>query len=99
MTGIDVGPMADFFQLPHSLIAEALTIQELEIFLEIPMFEILSKIGWTPRHDDHPHIAKMIKRFHDVSLWIATNIVKKETREERAQMIQTFLSIAEVILI
>lgn len=88
--------MSDFFRIPSSLIAEALTLQEWYLFAEIPPSEILDKIGWHEKKKECPGIYNIIQRFRKMSLWVSTTIVRKETREERTACIEKFLEIAHV---
>lgn len=40
----------------------------------------------------------VINRFNLVSLWVATEIVKKEKLNERLKLIKKFIKIAEVLI-
>lgn len=77
-------------------VARQMTLLESELFSAIEPRECLNQ-AWNKsgREDNAPHILAMIRRFNEVSRWVATEIVKAESVQIRAVLLNRFIVIAE----
>ena len=88
----------EFLSQNTQFIANALTLHDFSLFSKIAAHEILMKSGWTlSRVTVVPSLDAMSKRFNDVSLWVATEILgRANDRAHQAGVIEKFIDIAEV---
>lgn len=87
----------NFLDLDDEEIARQLTLIEYDTFAAIKPAELLNQAWAKPALQKRaPNILAMIERFNNVSLWVATMIVKVENVKVRAKMMAKCVSIAKV---
>jgi hypothetical protein len=76
-------------------IARQMALIDFELFSRIEAKEFLDQ-GWTGDEKEicAPNITRITQRFNTVSLWVATEIVRRERMESRAKAICKFIKIA-----
>eukprot|EP01102_Stenamoeba_stenopodia_P015304 TRINITY_DN51_c0_g4_i1.p1 TRINITY_DN51_c0_g4~~TRINITY_DN51_c0_g4_i1.p1 ORF type:complete len:590 (-),score=118.75 TRINITY_DN51_c0_g4_i1:329-2098(-) len=79
--------------IPAIETARQLTLIESYMFRQIPKDEYLNKGFNNP--ELAPYMNSLIKRFNDVTSWIASEILNRETPKERAAVIGKFLEIGQ----
>jgi len=62
-------------ELEPTEIARVLTIDEFEIFADVPPLEFVTKGGWLPKETKTPNLDKLSERFNKVSRWVTTSVV------------------------
>eukprot|EP01097_Dermamoeba_algensis_P006799 TRINITY_DN4237_c0_g1_i1.p1 TRINITY_DN4237_c0_g1~~TRINITY_DN4237_c0_g1_i1.p1 ORF type:complete len:396 (-),score=88.60 TRINITY_DN4237_c0_g1_i1:844-2031(-) len=79
-------------------VARQLTLLDYDIYQAIKPTELLSK-NWLLEESRYlaPNIGIMIKRFNDVSRWVATTILKTSQVKQRTKVLLRFLKIAEYL--
>ncbi|GAM27027.1 hypothetical protein SAMD00019534_102020, partial [Acytostelium subglobosum LB1] len=77
---------------PPEIIARELTIMEYELITSLTTNEFSQK-AWTKEHQA-ANIQNFIIWFNRIVSWVSTKIVSKETPEERAVIIESFINIA-----
>eukprot|EP01130_Rhizamoeba_saxonica_P012726 TRINITY_DN539_c0_g1_i4.p1 TRINITY_DN539_c0_g1~~TRINITY_DN539_c0_g1_i4.p1 ORF type:complete len:1408 (-),score=441.14 TRINITY_DN539_c0_g1_i4:86-4309(-) len=80
-------------------LARQLTLIESSIWRNIRAWEFV-KGGWTKPNKDKlaPNIVMLTTRFNWVSAWVATEIIKGETKKARVATITKFIDVAEECL-
>jgi len=56
-------------------IARVLTIDEFELFAEVPIIEFVAKGGWAPKSEKTPAVDRLSERFNKISRWVTTTVV------------------------
>ena len=80
-------------------IARQLTLIDFQLFASIKPFECLNQNWMKAAHDDlSPNVMKMIRRFNEVSGWIASEILKFKDLPTRTKALKQIIEIAEVCL-
>ena len=78
-------------------IARQLTLIEFDVFKDISSSELLNQAWNKPKlRYRSPNVLKMIDNFNNISLWMSSLILMKETSRERAAQIKKIVKIAEV---
>ena len=81
-------------------IARQLTLIDFQLFASIKPFECLNQNWMKAAHDDlSPNVMKMIRRFNEVSGWIASEILKFKDLPTRTKALKQIIEIAEVCLL
>jgi len=77
-------------------IARQLTLIEFTTYAAIKPAELLNQSWNKPKLKPRaPHVTKMIDRFNEVSVWVATAILKATKVKSRAKIMAKFIKIAE----
>jgi len=76
-------------------IARQLTLIEHELFKAIQTQEMMKQRWIKEKKNRTPNIHKMINRFNEVSLWVASEIVRVEDLKTRAIVLNRFIFIAQ----
>ncbi|EFA83768.1 Ras guanine nucleotide exchange factor [Heterostelium album PN500] len=73
-----------------------MTLIEFEIYKKIKPPELLNQ-SWNKTKLKHraPNVLKMIDRFNNVSMWVATMIIQTQKVKARARMMTRFIKIAD----
>jgi len=96
-------PYKRFIDIPTEEFAKQLTLMEQEDFAKITISEY-SHLNFSKpdKMERAPHVVKMIKRFNDMSYWVATTIIRAEgtdqSPKQRAQIITNFITVMEILL-
>lgn len=77
-------------------LARQLTLIEFNLYRNIKAWEFFNQ-AWTKKNKETAclNVLKMIKRFNEVSGWVADEILKVEKLRDRTQILGKFLEIAE----
>ncbi|KAL1493112.1 hypothetical protein ABEB36_011238 [Hypothenemus hampei] len=79
-------------------IAEQLTYIDHQIFMQIAPEELMGHAWMKPNKEERaPHIVMMTKRFNDVSRLIASEIVRKTDIVARAETIEKWAAVADIV--
>eukprot|EP01126_Amoeba_proteus_P049883 TRINITY_DN5854_c0_g2_i2.p1 TRINITY_DN5854_c0_g2~~TRINITY_DN5854_c0_g2_i2.p1 ORF type:complete len:341 (+),score=83.29 TRINITY_DN5854_c0_g2_i2:219-1241(+) len=73
-------------------LARQLTITDFELFQGIEAVELIG-CPWTKKGAElnAPHVMEMIKRFNNISFWVATEIVATPNKKQRLAVLKQFL--------
>eukprot|EP01132_Coremiostelium_polycephalum_P005608 gene5608-6979_t len=84
------------YDIDEEEIARQMTLIEFDIFRKIKPPELLNQ-SWNKTKLKHraPNVLKMIDRFNNVSMWVATMIIQTVKVKARARMMARFMKIAE----
>jgi len=76
-------------------IAEQLTLISWDIFSSIDLHELLNG-AWSNVKTRHtaPHVISLIKRFNQISFWVASTVLYSESLKERSMLISRWINIA-----
>jgi hypothetical protein len=55
-----------------------------------------SRLTLCPKEIHSPHVLKMIRRFNQVSLWVATSILQAPDNSTRVATLSHFINVAQV---
>ncbi|KAJ5074401.1 guanine nucleotide exchange factor [Anaeramoeba ignava] len=79
-------------------IARQLTLYEFNIYKQIKPKELLNQ-AWNKQKLKHnsPNVIRLIERFNDLSVWIATSIISQIKLANRVSMIIKFIKIGEYL--
>jgi len=89
-------PDLSWVDIDEEEIARQLTLIEFGIFQAIQPSELLNQAWSRPRlRHRSPNVLKMIHRFNDFSLFVASSIVKQDKVKNRAKIMAKFIRIAE----
>lgn len=77
-------------------IARQITLIEFEVFKAISPTQCLNQ-AWIKQNkqDIAPDVLKMIRFSNDISAWVYTEILKRDTPKDRADAIKIFIRIAQ----
>jgi len=80
-----------------TVLVQQLCLIEQRLHRDIPKME-LSDLGWTKRKKGNEATAVMaiIARFNEFSRWVAYEILKGPTADQRAKIIEKFIRICDV---
>jgi len=88
-----------FSKLSASDIAEQLTVIEAEYFQQLHPIDLLSQVLKTGKtsgnSDPSPNLTKIICRFNQVSLWVATSIVTAPNEKIQVKTIKQFIRVSK----
>ncbi|KAJ5079686.1 ras guanine nucleotide exchange factor i-related [Anaeramoeba ignava] len=89
-------PKLSIFDVNEEEIARQLTLIEFQVYTKISPTELLNQ-AWNKAKYKHraPNVLAFIQRFNDVSLWVATCVVRRDKPKSRANIINKFIKIAE----
>ncbi|GAM22778.1 hypothetical protein SAMD00019534_059530 [Acytostelium subglobosum LB1] len=84
------------YDIDEEEIARQMTLIEFEIYKRIKPPELLNQ-SWNKVKLKHraPNVLKMIDRFNNVSMWVATMIIETPKVKARARMMTRFIKIAD----
>jgi len=88
------GKYKGFFDFDDLEVARQITLMEFEWFSQIQPTEFLSQ-NWVQSKSDAPNICEMIKRSNKIPYWVATEIMQRDSAEERVTMLRKFITIAD----
>lgn len=88
----------DLFDVDEEEIARQLTLIDFEIYSSIKMSELLNQSWNKPklRHRS-PNVIRMINRFNETNLWVATSILRQEKIRDRTRTMAKFIRIADYL--
>eukprot|EP01133_Synstelium_polycarpum_P008684 gene8684-10202_t len=86
------------YDVEEEEVARQMTLIEFEIYKKIKPPELLNQ-SWNKTKLKHraPNVLKMIDRFNNVSMWVATMIIQTQKVKARARMMTRFIKIAEYL--
>lgn len=76
-------------------IARQITLIEYDLYCKIKPWECINQ-AWTKptKNEKAPNIMEMIRRFNQVSRWVATSILQEQTPKDRAEVMSHFIDVA-----
>jgi len=96
-------PSFSFLSSRTSLLARELTLLDSQIFLQIRPFECLNQ-AWNNKDkkkamDMSPHIVLLLRRFNEVSSWIASEIVSARQLQTRVNLVLKLIKLIKKLAI
>jgi len=81
--------------IPTNTFATQLTIMEQELFVDVQPGEFLKEAWQSPHRDTlSPRLSTLVKRFNEVSYWVATQIVTSPGTKLQTMAIRKFIKVA-----
>jgi len=81
--------------IPANTFATQLTVMEQELFCDVQPSEFLKESWQTPHRESlAPRLSALVKRFNEVSYWVATQIVTCPTVKLQTMAIRKFIKVA-----
>lgn len=82
----------NFLEINSATLAEIITMREFQAFCLVTPLELTNKIGWPiEKVAECPGINKIIHMFHQLSLWVATEIVSKESESDKIKCLEKII--------
>jgi len=87
--------LTDLTGLPTADIATSMTIIDFKLFSNVKLSEIMEKVGWLGKRSQATsvNILKLINRCNEVSGWVATEVLQRIGKAQRA-CVQKFIEVA-----
>ncbi|KAJ5076989.1 ras guanine nucleotide exchange factor i-related [Anaeramoeba ignava] len=88
-------PTLSIFDVDEEEIARQMTLIDFQLYTKIEPTELLNQ-SWNKSKYKHkaPNVLAFIQRFNDVSLWVATSVVRQDSLKSRMGVIVKFIKIA-----
>lgn len=91
-------PSLSLMDINDEELARQLTLMEFETFRAIRPSELLNQVWNKPKQRHRaPNVVKMIRRFNEISNWVATSIVGSEKIRQRVKVMTKFLRLADIL--
>jgi hypothetical protein len=84
-------------EIPLNEIAIQLTILEYEDFIKLQEHELYN-VKWRTNPDSTPSVHYLSRKFDQISLWVANEIIHSHDDDDRVEKISKFLKIAKYLL-
>jgi len=89
-------PQKEWRILSEEQLAQQLTLIDHELYCTVQPEEFLKRSWNSPLRDVlAPHLKVLVKRFNEVSFWVATQILMSPSPKLQAKMIKKFIRLAE----
>ncbi|KAI8912252.1 hypothetical protein DFJ77DRAFT_467482 [Powellomyces hirtus] len=87
---------------PAHAVAQHFCVVEQELVLAIPWMQLLIADAWRVRNEWGEEVAgqvwKAVDRFNATCYWVATEVFKVDSMEERAAIVEAFIRIAQICM-